>query len=362
VTDDKGATGEDIIDVDVYNGGTIPLSIGYSLFGYWDPTLSDSYLQNTADQITAKGIEWVEIAVYGLIPSQTSNEVEVFDGWNSGRTLYTLPDAYLRHLISTFTSRGVRVFLRPTLEFPNWATYRGLLAPTNWTAWFASYGEFIQKYAAIAKETGVSLFAVGTELKNANSHTAEWRPLIAKVRSVASGIALTYCDGEIAWDPALSEVRFWDALDYIGVDFWEPITGKGDFWNTGYPGEDDPAPEIYSQRMRTLFAQGIGAIQRQYGKPIVLTESGCGSWDGANRTPAYSPRYMGPTDVAVDFAEQLLYLETLNKEASAAGYVRIVFNYAHELKADLNYQKEDWPFEASPKGKPADEMFDYWAR
>ena len=73
-----------------------------------------------------------------------------------------------------FRNKGLKVLLRPTLELYFWAEWRGIIEPSDWDQWFASYEEFITHYAQIAQQTSVELFSIGNELMNSNGYTDKW--------------------------------------------------------------------------------------------------------------------------------------------------------------------------------------------
>lgn len=54
-------------------------------------------------------------------------------------------------------------------------TWRALIQPTGWPAWFTSYRAFILHYAELAQQEGVEQFSVGVEYTSAERYEAEWR-------------------------------------------------------------------------------------------------------------------------------------------------------------------------------------------
>ncbi len=102
------------------------------------------------------------------------------------------------------------------------AKWRGTFAASNeedWQIWEKSYKDYILNLATIADSMQVDLFCVGTELKqSAVKRSAFWRQLIQEVRTIYKG-PLTYSAN---WDE-YEHIRFWEDLDYIGVDTYFPI-------------------------------------------------------------------------------------------------------------------------------------------
>ena len=67
------------------------------------------------------------------------------------------------------------------------------------------------------------IYSVGVELENAQTQEANWRSLVSSVRSRYSG-ELVY--GANWGNPAIGNaVQWWDAIDYIGIDAYYPLTG-----------------------------------------------------------------------------------------------------------------------------------------
>lgn len=94
----------------------------------------------------------------------------------------------------------------------------------DWEAWFSSYSAYMLSMASLAVSENVDLFVVGTELSTTESQEYLWRKLIAEIRNITdtapTKISLSYGAN---WSPGPDNVRFWDAVDYIGVDAYYPL-------------------------------------------------------------------------------------------------------------------------------------------
>ena len=116
------------------------------------------------------------------------------------------------------------MFLRPAVDTKD-RTARAALRPRSVRAWFRSYRRFIQHYASLAERLDVDMLSVGLEYRSLDgpAHAADWRRVIRAVRARFSG-SLTYgANGADAW----TRVRFWDALDLIGIDAYFPLSKGG---------------------------------------------------------------------------------------------------------------------------------------
>lgn len=162
---------------------------------------------------------------------------------------------------------GLRVIIKPHVDLDT-GEWRGKISPNDPGAWFESYRAFIDPWAEFAQAQGVSQFVVGTELAGTISYEADWRSLIDGLRSRFSG-QLVYA---ASWDEARL-VPFWDALDRVGVDFYAPVTTRRD------PGRLEILVgwQHWLERLHLLY--------KQTNRPIVLTEIGYRSVDGAGLNP-----------------------------------------------------------------------------
>ena len=81
-----------------------------------------------------------------------------------------------------------------------------------------------RRYAELAEAQQAEQFCVATELSGTIRREAEWRAVIDAVREAYSG-PLVYASNH----GVESSVAWWDALDYIGVDAYYPLTSSTDW-------------------------------------------------------------------------------------------------------------------------------------
>ena len=119
--------------------------------------------------------------------------------------------------------RGLSVMLIPHIAY--WGTkflWRGEInfqTKEEWDRFFGDYQTWIVQMATVAEAHGAQTFCIGLEFTFAQKFDARWRKIIAAVREVYHG-KLTYGGN---WD-SFEEVTFWDAVDYIGVLAYFPLT------------------------------------------------------------------------------------------------------------------------------------------
>jgi hypothetical protein len=198
-------------------------------------------------QLPAWGVDAIAIVPYGRVGRVPPADAR---SWES--------DDGVRITAGEARRLGIRVMLKPhTGSKPQPAD---LATPKDRDAWFAGYTAFIVHYARLAAEIHADLLAVGTEFGWLTQHEAEWRKIIAEVRSAYPG-PLVYA---ATHGPEFDEIRFWDALDFIGLDNYIPM------------------PDDYSTG---AMVARVEAVQRRFQKPVLFTEAGYSAVENAHRTP-----------------------------------------------------------------------------
>lgn len=165
------------------------------------------------------------------------------------------------HLASVAHSLGMKVLLKPQVWMRD--GYPGDLqfsSPSRERAWFRQYRQYLLHEAALAVRLHADIFCVGVEFSHLSRNEAAWRHLIAEVRTIYHG-PLVY-----AANPGdeFEHLRFWDALDYIGLDEYYPLPDSLD---------------------TTTLVRRVQRVYERYHKPVLLTEVGFPSLRGANRQP-----------------------------------------------------------------------------
>ena len=169
-------------------------------------------MARTLDELKSLGVNSVAIHPYAQIQ-------------NDGHVRFRASDNF-RHIsipLDWARERGLSVMLIPHIAY--WGTkflWRGEInfqTTEEWDRFFGDYETWIVQMARVAEAHGAGIFCVGLEFTYAQKFDARWRKIIAAVRQVYHG-KLTYGGN---WD-SFQEVTFWDALDYIGVLAYFPLT------------------------------------------------------------------------------------------------------------------------------------------
>jgi hypothetical protein len=169
-------------------------------------------MARTLDELKSLGVNSIAIHPYAQIE-------------NDGHVRFRADDNF-RHIsvpLDWARERDLSVMLIPHIAY--WGTkflWRGEInfqTAEEWDRFFDDYQTWIVQMARVAEAHGARTFCIGLEFTYAQKFDARWRKIIAAVRQVYHG-KLTYGGN---WD-SFQEVTFWDALDYIGVLAYFPLT------------------------------------------------------------------------------------------------------------------------------------------
>lgn len=203
--------------------------------------------------------DWVSLLPYGF---SYSGAPEVI--YNLDRQWWGERFDGMTELIRHAHDNGLKVMLKPMVWIMGgWVGGFDLKTEKEWAIWEETYSGYILESARIAAAENVEMFCLGTEFKIAsNTREKFWRKLIKEVREIYPG-KVTYAAN---WDE-FEGVRFWDALDYVGLDAYFPLV-------------EAQTPDVKS--LRDGWAKPFKKIQllhKIYGKPILFTEFGYRSID-----------------------------------------------------------------------------------
>jgi len=123
---------------------------------------------------------------------------------------------------------------------------------------------------------------VGTELSGTSQRVTQWRTILKHIRSLYTG-PITYAAN---WGEAF-EINWWNDVDAIGVDAYYPLTDT-----------NQPTLVQLKDAWKPIVTR-LGNLSLRWQRPIILTEIGYRSVDGANRFVA-----VGEESPAIDLQEQ----------------------------------------------------------
>lgn len=204
---------------------------------------------------------------------------------------------------------GLSLYWVPHLAYWGSFEWRGTIQfgddQAAWTRFFDGYQAFIVDQAEFAQSVGAPMFAVGLEYEATMHREADWRRIIAAVRKVYRGTVVYAAN----WN-GLDRVRFWDAVDRLGVQGYFPLATS----NT-LPTE----AELERAWDRPLLY--LAELSQAYQKPIVFNELGYARSPGAAQRP-WEPAEDASPEV-IELRRRLLAVGL--RRVEAAPFVRGVF-------------------------------------
>lgn len=263
--------------------------------------------------------------------------------------------------------------------------------------WFDNYTEFAVHYAQLSQQYKLPYFIIGDQLTNVSYDTAhttrkadprgiinvpgesfpncagrrdcEWRHVVQAIRSQSYATIqgnksregggytgkLIYGASwggakEGATDPEFEKITWWDAVDFVGVDAFFPLTQLADV-------SVETLSDAWHGRGIDLAGQKdiFGRLQKvadTYNRQVVFTSAGYVSAPGANGNPLGAPRNTS------DVNEQYNDYAALVKTFSGAPFWAGVFWYADQPVSSREKQQywstsAAWAGDSLKTSKPA---------
>lgn len=268
------------------------------------------------------GVDWISLMPFGFHRGDADLSFGGDRVWET--------DESLTAATKQAHALGIKVLLKPHV----WGRAEQRMetwSDAEWRKWFDDYTRFAQHYATIARDAKVDAFCIGNEQKIASRHEQEWRRIIARIRAIYKG-PLTYG----ANFDEVFDIAFWDALDWIGVSGYFPLTPDA-----------SPDRATLVRAWQPILAQ-LEQLATREKKAVLFTEVGYRSAKGAAWRQWEIPR-----DAASDLDAQRnayeAFFETVWPKPWVAGaYPWKWFSYPDHGRRDGN----DYDLE----GKPAEEV------
>lgn len=229
-------------------------------------------------------VNWIAQTPFGWQQGHNSPEI----AFHSRRGMWGERDSGLVLTAQLADSLGIKTMLKPHIWLSRpaegkWRSDIAMDSPEEWKQWFAQYESFILHHARLAEAHDFAALCIGTELYLTSvGHEAAWRQIIAKVREVYSG-KITYAAN---FYKEYEEIQFWDALDFIGIQAYFPLSEI-----------TEPTVEQLKKGWQPHYQQ-IKQLQKKWNKPIVFTEVGYrSSTDAAIRPWEWEARGEVPTEL-----------------------------------------------------------------
>ena len=227
-------------------------------------------------------VEWLVLGPFGWQENTASTDVRLA----TRDVMWSESDTGIVAITRLARLHGMRIMLKPQIwitrpEEGKWLADIDPGSDANWSRWFDTYRRFILHYAVLAEGAGIEALCVGAELhRSVKQRPGDWIGLIAAVRAVYHG-RLTYAAN---WNEEVSDVTFWDRLDFIGVQAYYPLTDKL-----------EPSVADLVAAWRPISAS-LARLSGNHHLPILFTEVGWKSTpDAAARPWEWSENLSGRT-------------------------------------------------------------------
>jgi hypothetical protein len=252
----------------------------------------------------------------------------------------------IRALARQADTLGMGVILKPHIWVGGYdadmdRTKIGYDSAAEWRVWETSYRRFMMVYARLAREIDADGLVIGTELSRvATERPAFWRGLADTVRTVYDG-NLIYAAN---WYEEYQEITFWDALDYVGVQAYFPLSDR-----------PDPPLDTLKARWRE-HRRTLADVHERTGKPIVFTEIGYRSAANAAAAPWQWPERdeeRVPPDSALQARCYQAFFAIMREAPWFTGAVIWKWHPAY---------KNSRPTAFTPQNKPAEAVIRQWFR
>jgi hypothetical protein len=274
------------------------------------------------NRIKSDGFNMVTIYAYRFLSSSTDNTQAV--------GAFTEPDAVLAKTISAAHLVGLQVQLIPTIWVgPGYGAFywRGAVHPTNTHAFFNSYRDMTNHYAAFATKNKVELFGVGSEMSSLQSYESEWRQTIGETRQLYKG-PITY----FAVYAVVGAIKWWNAIDYPGVSPYMSLASA-----------DLPTYNDIANGWNKVHLPYLRKISAYVGKPLLVAEIGYASAPGAATHPERAGA--GPAQPALQASLYQAFLDIVLRDKALDGVSFFYWSAYEAGPTDSGF---------SPKGKAAE--------
>jgi hypothetical protein len=249
------------------SGNSGPPMAGY-VYTTWDPSnYNSSQSQSSITALAAMGVTHLEIIVTQYVVNTNQTLVRP--------AASTPSDASIAAAAAFARAAGLEVILKPHVDSLD-GVFRGEIGlhyttDAQWNDWWSNYTAFIVHYATLAAASDASYFNIGTELTATEQQDTAWRAVIAAVRVVFTN-PIWYGTN---WSPGVTNVAWWDALDFMGVDAYFPLANAST--------QNPTVQELVAAWQP--YISTLAAASANWSMPIVFSEIGYASFTGAANQP-----------------------------------------------------------------------------
>jgi len=292
----------------------------------------EEVVQTQVDEVVKLNANSAAVMPFGFMRETVHPDI-IFD---TDRQWFGETKKGAKQYIKLLQKNGISVMLKPQIwvwkgEFTGTITME---TEEQWLELEDSYDNFILAYAALAEETQVPIFCIGTELEKFVENRPEyWQRLIKKIRKVYTG-KLTYAAN---WDE-YKRTPFWKELDYIGIDAYFPLS-------------EAKTPTIEELREGwQRWKPKIAEVAQLNDKKVLFTEFGYRSMDFTAKKPWLVDRTEEGLNLQGQVnAKKAIFQEFWSEDWFAGGYVWKWF-----IQHEKSGGSDDNRF--TPQNKPAQQV------
>lgn len=270
--------------------------------------------------------------------------------FNPDADWFSESDKGIRWLAGVADSLGMGVILKPHIWIGGYSTEgqtRDKImfdSASDWEQWESNYRAFMRHHTELATSIGADVLVIGTELASvAREREAFFRALIGETRQTFDG-KITYAAN---WWEDYEKVAFWDALDYIGVQAYFPISD-----------EPDPSVEVLVAGWKR-HQEALLGVSRRFERPVLFTEIGYRSSDIAASEPwRWVQRGDSQTSEPAYELQSRLYeafFRTMWQESWFSGAILWRWHSANE-----GNRRGQRAVDFTPQDKPAEQVIARW--
>ena len=213
-------------------------------------------IDSSINNLLENNVEWLSMVPYMYQETERTKQVRGRDEIG----IWTHWDSLYFQVIDKAHQKGLHVMLKPHLWMrEGWRSNITMDTEQEWDQWFDSYRRHAIHFAKMAQQAEVELFCIGTEFNSSIlKQPIKWDELIDDIRGVYDG-QLTFAAN---WDGEHKNVKFWDKLDYIGIQAYFPLSNQ-------------LSPSLLEIKQGwKKHKRMLKSLAREYDKPILFTEIG----------------------------------------------------------------------------------------
>ncbi len=295
------------------------------------------FTEDPMQPLVQAGANWVALIPYAYA---TKENPQVRFGDFQWQWWGELPEG-ISESIRRAHAAHLKVLLKPQVYMHHyWVGAVTFNQEKDWREWEKSYRAYILSYAKMAVQQKVEMLCIATEYDLAAVHRESFfRKLISEIREIYKG-KLCYSSN---WDH-YAQIPFWDALDYIGLSAYFPLS-------------DVVNPDLVQLKEAWKpYKNELQSFSKKLDKPILFTEYGYLSVDGcAGKSWELEYNISGRkiNQDAQAKAYQALF-ESFGKECWWAG--GFLWKWFPNGEGHEGYPERDY----TPQGKEAEQVLCRW--